>query len=373
VLNKYLEFLHQYPSLISSFFILYTFFVLSSERRIYIVVLKRFSKTLNIGFDLNPSLKEGVRIGQTVGITALVPPELVYACGMRPCDVNNYVPHSESKPATKLCAWTAIWRDMILRKQIPIDTLVVVAGGDCHNALVDGERIEMSNIPTFYFFYPFEKDVEYLNTQLERLKDFMGGISDRSMFKRVGRLKKKALGLDLLRVQGRLSSETAFKIMVSLSDLKGDINGFEKVMDEVKEENVDYSHKIALLGVPPINYDFHSLLTSLGLHVVFDELPYEFARLSGGNIEELAENYCNYTFARNIEFRLDFLKKELRKRKVDGIIHYTQFACHHLLEDDMLKNYLKYPYLTIQGDLPGPSSRQTRVRIEAFSEMLNEL
>jgi benzoyl-CoA reductase/2-hydroxyglutaryl-CoA dehydratase subunit BcrC/BadD/HgdB len=111
----------------------------------------------------------------------------------------------------------------------------------------------------------------------------------------------------------------------------------------------------------------------LGLHVVFDELPYEFARLSGKNIEELAKNYCNYTFARNIKFRLDFLKKELQNRKIDGVIHYTQFACHHLLEDDILRKNLDYPYLTIQGDLPGPSSRQTRVRLEAFSEMLGEI
>jgi benzoyl-CoA reductase/2-hydroxyglutaryl-CoA dehydratase subunit BcrC/BadD/HgdB len=308
-----------------------------------------------------------------VGVTALVPPELVYACGKVPCDVNNFVPRSDVKPANKLCAWTAIWRDMILGGKIPIDSLVVVAGGDCHNAIVDGEMVQMSEIPTFYFFYPFEEDVDYLHGQLKRLKEFFGGISHDGMFERVRRIKERTLDLDRMRLEGRLSSESVFRTMVSLSDLKGDIEGFERSLNEVKEDSIEYSKRIALLGVPPINYDFHSLLASLGFHVVFDELPYEFARLSGGDIGELAENYCNYTFARNIEFRLNFLKEELKRRKVDGIIHYTQFACHHLLEDDMLKNYLNYPYLTIQGDLPGPSSRQTRVRLEAFSEMLSEL
>ncbi len=303
----------------------------------------------------------------------MVPPELVYACGMTPCDVNNFVPQSDLIPDNKLCAWTAIWRDLILKKRIPIESLVVVAGGDCHNALVDGERIEMNDIPTFYFFYPFEEDVDYLLAQLERLSDFMGGISDDSMFHMVGVVKERVLHLDKMRLEGRLSSSEVFWIMVSLSDMKGDIEGFERSLDEVQEHDIDYSKRIALLGVPPINSDFHSLLTSFGLHVVFDELPYEFARLSGGNIRELAENYSNYTFARNIRFRLDFLKKELQKRKIDGVIHYTQFACHHLLEDDILKKNLDYPYLTIQGDLPGPSSRQTRVRLEAFSEMLSEL
>jgi benzoyl-CoA reductase/2-hydroxyglutaryl-CoA dehydratase subunit BcrC/BadD/HgdB len=159
--------------------------------------------------------------------------------------------------------------------------------------------------------------------------------------------------------------------MVSLSDFKGDITEFERKVDAVREENVHYSHRIALLGVPPINHDFHTLLASFGFHVVYDELPFEFARLSGNNVKECAKNYCNYTFARNIEFRLNFLKKELKRREVDGIIHYTQFACHHLLEDDLLKKDLDYPFLTIQGDLPGETSKQAIVRLEAFSEMLS--
>jgi benzoyl-CoA reductase/2-hydroxyglutaryl-CoA dehydratase subunit BcrC/BadD/HgdB len=337
------------------------------------VLLKRFSKTLNIGFNLDADIKWGDCLMDTVGITALVPPELIFACGKLPCDVNNFVPKSNLQPSDKLCAWTAIWRDLILNAQLPIDSLVVVAGGDCHNALVDGEKIEMSGIPSLYFFYPFEKDVDYLFNQLERLTDFLGGIKDPNVFEKIGSLKQKILDLDRLRVNGKVSGELAFKIMVSCSDFKGDINLFENILRDVKEEHVEYAHRIALLGVPPINLDFHKLLASFGFHVVYDELPYEFARLSGNNLEELARSYVDYTFARNIEFRVKFLKKELKNRKLDGIIHYTQFACHHLLEDDILKKNLKYPFLTIQGDLPGKTSRQAKLRLEAFSEMLSNM
>jgi hypothetical protein len=247
----------------------------------------------------------------TVGITALVPPELIFACDKIPCDVNNFVPLSQLQPSAKLCAWTAIWREMILKAQLPIDSLVVVAGGDCHNAIVDGEKIEMSGVPSLYFFYPFEKDVDYLSDQLKRLSDFLGGIKDPNAFEKIGSLKQKILDLDKQRVDGRVPSDLAFKIMVSCSDFKGDLDQFERTLTNVKEENVDYTNRIALLGVPPINFDFHKLLKSYDFHVVYDELPYEFARLTGNNLEELARSYVDYTFARNIEFRLDFLKTEL--------------------------------------------------------------
>jgi benzoyl-CoA reductase/2-hydroxyglutaryl-CoA dehydratase subunit BcrC/BadD/HgdB len=201
----------------------------------------------------------------------------------------------------------------------------------------------------------------------------LGGIKNPKMFKIVSSLKQKALELDSMRIDGKISGETAFKLMVSISDLQGDIESFESAINNIQKEDFDYTTRVALLGVPPINYDFHKVLESLGFHVVFDELPYEFTRLSGNNMDELAKNYCDYTFARNIEFRLNFLKNELKRRNVEGIIHYTQFACHHLLEDEILRKNLNYPFLTIQGDLPGKTSRSALLRLEAFSEMLSDL
>lgn len=259
---------------------------------------------------------------------------------------------------------------MILRKQLSLDYLVVVAGGDCHNALVDGQKVALKGLRTFYLFYPFEDDPNYLKGQFDKLSNFLGGIQDPELFERVNRIKKTALNLDKRRVEGKISPAKAFGVMVSLSDLRGDLTLFEKILEDVKDLNVDYTNRVALVGILPIYYDFHDVLGSLGLHAVYDELPYEFARLSGNNINELASNYCNYTFARDLKFRLNFLKKELKKRKVDGIIHYTQYACHHLLEDDILRERLGYPFLTIQGDLPGETPKQALLRLEAFSEML---
>jgi hypothetical protein len=306
----------------------------------------------------------------TVGITALVPPELIYACGLRPLDVNNIVPVSSINPGNKLCAWTAVWRDIILRGQLNIDSLVVVAGGDCHNALVDGQKVALSKMPTHYFFYPFDRDPDYLENQLHNLTDFMGGIKDDKMFQHISELKNKGLALDRLRVHDRVRSCDVFSALISFSDLQGDPGIFEAFLDDIPTTDIEYSSRVALIGVPPIYPDFHTVAESFGLHIVYDELPFEFIRLGGNDIRSLAGNYKDYTFSGPIETRIEVIRNELQRRRVDGVIHYTQFACHHSLEDEIFREYLDYPILTLQGDLPQPTPEQLKLRLEAFSEML---
>lgn len=309
---------------------------------------------------------------QKVGITALVPPELIFSCGLEPFDVNNVIPFSKKYPRNKLCAWTAIWKEMISNREIDVRSLIVVAGGDCHNALVDGQKAQMTGIPTHFFFYPFDGDPEYLEAQLEKLSDFLGPVRYPEKYRQIRELKERGAEIEKKRVQGKISSGDAFRLLISFSDLRGDPDDFQKTMRSIKPRKIKTSARVALIGVPPIYYDFHDVAESLGLHIVFDELPYEFLRHKGSNIKEIAQDYANYTFARPLDFRIDFLEKELQKRKIDGLIHYTQFACHHILEDEVLRSELYYPILTIQGDMPGNTPHQIKLRLEAFREMLDK-
>jgi len=311
-----------------------------------------------------------------VGITALVPPEIVYATGNIPIDINNFVPKSGVVPRDKLCAWTALWRDLTLMGQIKLDKLVVVAGGDCNNALVDGEKIELSGIDTHYFTYPFDGDPQVMRHEIDKLLEFLGGEVDESQFKIVTDLKNAASDIDSERTAMVVKSSDAFEIMVSGSDLAGSLSGFKDKIDSVKKEGASGDFRLALLGTPPIYEDFHGFLDSLGLHVVYDEMPYEFLRLGGKSLDEVTRSYADYTFARNITHRITLLKSELQRRSVDGIIHFHQFACHHKLEDPILREALcaeGYPFITIEADLPSVTPQQTRLRIEAFKERLGDL
>ncbi|WP_457555877.1 2-hydroxyacyl-CoA dehydratase family protein [Candidatus Pyrohabitans sp.] len=311
-----------------------------------------------------------------IGITALVPAEVIYSCGEAALDLNNLVPGSKLEPEDKLCAWTAIWRELVLREEVKIDKLVVVAGGDCYNALVEGEKLELAGKPTHYFSYPFDGSAEAMRQQLEALAEFLGGIR-REAFDEVAELKKLALEVHEMRCDGELSAERGFLIEVSGSDLMGSLEKYRSALEGAEEEDVDYDYRVALLGIPPIYPDFHAFLQKLGMHVVFDEMPFEFIRHSGRSLKEVAKSYAGYTFAGHIAHRLSFLESQLRRHAIDAVIHFQQFACHHKLEDRLLREHLHekhgYPYITIEADLPSPTPQQARLRLEAFAERLREV
>jgi hypothetical protein len=356
---------------------------------------------------------------KTAAMTALVPPEVIYTSGWKAQDINNGIPASLAHPRSKLCAWTASWREAILKGRIRPDALIVVAGGDCHNALADGQVAARKVPATHFFFYPFDGDAGYLKEQIAALEGFLCGerseegraghskmprtsVRGRSRYRAlepcrsrqgeergpngeesrpdervlscISEAKKLGMELDRARSEGKLDPEKTFEALISFSDLEGDPAAFRKrvgmLLSEKEKVSAPQLPRVALIGVPPIYRDFHRVCAEAGLHVVFDELPYEFLRLGGRNIDELARNYSTYTFARPVEFRLKFLKRELAKRRIDGIVHYTQFTCHHMLEDGLFRQELDWPMLTVQGDLPGETPAQVRLRLEAFGELL---
>ena len=311
-----------------------------------------------------------------IGITALVPAEVIYSCGEAALDLNNFVPKSRIEPEEKLCAWTAIWRELVLRGEVRVDKLIVVAGGDCYNALVEGERLELAGKPTHYFTYPFDGDTKAMLRELEALAGFLGGVQEEA-FDEVAELKRQALEVHEMRCNGELGAEKGFLIEVSGSDLMGSLEKYRSALENMEEEEVDYEYRVALLGIPPIYPDFHAFLQSIGLHVVFDEMPFEFIRHSGRSMREVARSYAGYTFAGHIKHRLKFLESQLRRHRVDAVIHFQQYACHHKLEDRLLREHLHeklgYPYITIEADLPSPTPQQARLRLEAFAERLREV
>ena len=316
----------------------------------------------------------GVR-RRRVGVTALVPPELIYACGCTALDLNNLVPESRVQPAEKLCAWSAVWRELLLRGVVEVDALVVVAGGDCYTSLVDAQRVELSGIPAHHFAYSFTGERGFLEEQLRALAGFLGE-PEEGVMDEVAELKGLAMEVHRLRERGEVDPVTGFRVEVAASDLMGSPERYREVLEGVEEVEQGYEHRVALLGIPPIYSDFHALLAELGMLVVFDEMPYEFVRHTGRSIPELAGAYSGYTFALHLRRRLEFLRRELRRHRVEAAVHFQQYACHHRLEDSLLRGLcgeLGIPCLSVEADLPGRTPEQVRLRLEAFAERLGEV
>ncbi|MDD5009637.1 MAG: 2-hydroxyacyl-CoA dehydratase family protein, partial [Syntrophorhabdaceae bacterium] len=70
--------------------------------------------------------------------------------------------------------------------------------------------------------------------------------------------------------------------------------------------------------------------------------------------------------------RLADIGEEIRKRDIKGIIHYVQAFCFRAIEDVILRETVGVPILTIEGDLPRTLDTRTKLRIEAFVEMLQQ-
>ena len=74
-----------------------------------------------------------------------------------------------------------------------------------------------------------------------------------------------------------------------------------------------------------------------------------------------------------MDFRLEKLEKDLESREIDGVIHYTQKFCHRALDNIVLKEKLPYPLLNIEADRESVLDERTKLRLDAFIDMLGDM
>ena len=64
------------------------------------------------------------------------------------------------------------------------------------------------------------------------------------------------------------------------------------------------------------------------------------------------------------------MAEEVKRRRIDGIVHYVQSFCFRHIQDRLVRERLRMPILTLEVDRPGPLDARSRTRVEAFLEML---
>jgi benzoyl-CoA reductase/2-hydroxyglutaryl-CoA dehydratase subunit BcrC/BadD/HgdB len=126
--------------------------------------------------------------------------------------------------------------------------------------------------------------------------------------------------------------------------------------------------RIGYIGVPPIVTDLHDFIGNVGGHVVYNETQRQF--ILPFKTINLVDRYLKYTYPYGVFARLEDIQREIEKRKIQGIIHYVQAFCYRAVEDVILRETLGIPMITIEGDLPKSLDSRTKMRIEAFIELL---
>lgn len=321
-----------------------------------------------------------------VGLTSTVPVEILLAAGRIPVDLNNifitsadaagWVEEAEEKgfPRT-LCSWIkGIFS--ALQRRPEIQTVIAVTQGDCSNTQALTEILQDQGIRVIHFQYPPQKEVEALREQMERLMNRLGTDWDKvlKMKRRLNPLRRKLAELDRETWAGnRVHGYENHYFLVSSSDFEGDPNRFEDRVEAFLKEIQGRppwlaSVRLGFVGIPPIQSGLYEFIETCGGRVVFNEIQRQFSMPDYR--KGMVGQYLSYTYPYDVFGRLRDIQRAVMERQLDGLIHYTQTFCFRQIQDLLIRKYTKVPVLTLEGDKPGPIDGRTRLRLEAFIDLL---
>ncbi len=322
-----------------------------------------------------------------IGLTSTIPVEIVFAAGLKPVDLNNVFVNSDRPEklitqaesagfAPNICAWIKGIYATVINQDVK--RVIAVTGGDCSNTVALAEVLTRRGVQIIPFDYPPDQDRDFLMAQMEKLRRGLGATwSDiRAAKGRLDGIRKKLGELDRLTFQENVV--TGFEnhlFLVSSSDFKSDPDRFERDLDEFlrgveQRERIKEEVRLGFLGVPPIFNDLYDRIESFGGRVVFNEIQRQFSMPYGD--EDMVGQYLRYTYPYSMKGRIEDIKRAIRKRNLDGLIHYTQTFCFRQIYDIILRESISVPILTLEGDRPGGIDSRSAIRIETFIEMLKE-
>lgn len=318
-----------------------------------------------------------------------MPSEILYAAGVVPVDMNNlfitaekydeYIERAERDGFPKsMCAWIKGIYGAVLDHEM--DTLIGVVEGDCSNTKVLLEVLERKGVKMIPFGFPHGKEMASMEHQIETLRLQMG-VSKTAVEEwrqKLGKIRDLGIEMDELSYKSnQLSGFENHLFLVSFSDFMNDPDAYEKMLKEkiadAKSRN-PYQDKIRLgyIGVPPMQSDLYDYLESMKARVVYNEVQREFMFPRWAESENVTKQYLNYTYPYDLSSRLVDMKHQIIDRQLDAIIHYTQAFCHKAAEDMIIKSELNVPVLQIEGDKLNVLDARTKLRIEAFVDMLKD-
>lgn len=323
-----------------------------------------------------------------IGITTTVPQEVLIAAGYKVIDLNNifvasenymeYIDIAEKDGFPKsMCAWIKGLYGVCIKEGI--EEIVGVIEGDCSNTRALAEVLKLKGKMVYPFSYPTSRILEDVE---KSVKDFMNifGVNEKDVEEvrfNLNKTRKMLKEIDKLTVDGYATGFENHLYLVSSSDFNGDCIEFENMLRETiykikKRDKQEFEIKLAYIGVPPMMGDLYDYMECLGAKIVYNEVQREFSFPRYENYMNIYQQYHDYTYPYDIEFRLKEIKNQIKERKIDGVIHYTQAFCYRGIEDIIVKNKLDIPVINIEGDKLNELDARTKLRLEAFVDMLKD-
>jgi benzoyl-CoA reductase/2-hydroxyglutaryl-CoA dehydratase subunit BcrC/BadD/HgdB len=321
---------------------------------------------------------------EKVGFTTSIPIEVLFAAGLVPCDLNNlfitdpdpqaYIERAEADGFPKnLCNWIKGLYGVVIAKDVR--TVVCVMEGDCSNTRALAEILSYKGIRVVPFSYPYDRDRTSLEHEIEKFRGAFGvSTADIQAVEQALEVVRRSLEeIDRMTWEdGLVTGKENNSWLLSASDMEGDYGSYEKTcldfIREARQRKGLTGIRIGYVGVPPITLDLYDFLEGLGCHIVYNEVQRQFSLPYFSC--DIVDRYLYYTYPYGIFPRLEDMKKEITRRGIQAIVHYVQAFCYRVVEDVIMRELLGVPVLTIEGDLPRALDGRTKLRLEAFVEML---
>jgi len=334
---------------------------------------------------LPPALPANLPGDRLVGITTTVPIEVIYAAGLIPIDLNNLFVTSPEPltlaeqaeragfPRTS-CCWTKGIYGAI--KQSGIRRVLGVTRGDCSSAEALLEVLRHEGTDCLTFFYPERQSEADMHHALEDFAKALGTDLQEAERWRERLAPARAAAADIDRLSwedDKVAGLENHLWLVSASDFCGDPEHYRAAAAEFaalarRRSPIRHSLRLGICGIPPIVPDLYEFVEAMGALVVYNETQRQFAMIEPAG--SLAEQYSRYTYPYGVFPRIEDIRAECDRRRLDGLIHYVQSFCHRRIEDRIIRQRVRVPVLTLEGDRPGLLSGQLKTRLEAFVQML---
>jgi benzoyl-CoA reductase/2-hydroxyglutaryl-CoA dehydratase subunit BcrC/BadD/HgdB len=322
-----------------------------------------------------------------IGITTTVPIELLMASGYQPVDLNNVLvadPNPERLVniaeragfPLNCCSWIKGIYGVCLDSDI--DNILCVTGGDCSNTIMLMEVLKIKGFNAIPFAYPDKPDPPLMQSSLQALAATLGTTLEAANRVRKELQPSRDLALKLDDLTWRENTVSGWENhlwLVSTSDFNQDFHSYHRDLQKLlaacsqRQPYPSGQLRLAYIGVPSVYArELYHHVERHEARVVFNEVQRQFAMPAAG--ASLAEQYSHYTYPYSIHERIKDIKTELRRRQIDGVIHYVQAFCHRGIGDIIFRNALDLPILTLEGNDDFFLTNHIKTRLEAFLDML---
>ncbi|MBZ9606867.1 2-hydroxyacyl-CoA dehydratase [Clostridium estertheticum] len=325
-----------------------------------------------------------------IGLTTTVPVEVIIAAGYTPVDLNNvfitskdylkYIDIAEKDGFPKsLCTWIKGIYGACLANGIK--EIIGVVEGDCSNTKALIEVLTLKGIKVYPFSFPHSHKLDDVEHEINKLMSIFNVTIEEVevVRKRLNEIRALAKTIDeLTHIHNKVTGFENHLYQVSLSDFNGDIDAFEVELKKSicymkNKKPVIRKLRLGYIGVPPMTCDIYEFVEKFNANFVYNEVQREFAFPRADKSLNIFQQYYDYTYPYDTDFRIKELQTQIDERKLDGIIHYTQAFCYRSVENIILKEKLDIPILNIEGDKLNILDARTKLRLEAFLDMLLDL